>query len=854
VKNAGTEDSTVIRVTPPPNRVAAEKFPADPEWDGHVFEGWYAAGGEFTADTPVTGDMTVYARWTGGGTAPSDDCDIILYYFEDPACVGVPDAGDPLKITITYPAGTGIPADENKIKVLHNGKDIRKGGWSSGAREYTVIAESGKEKTYVVTAVMGEEPPVPAEEACEILLYYFKKPDTTPPELLGNGKLVLENRSGSDVDPFFIDITYPYGTEIPADGDIVYLFKGADITWGGWSTEGDLLVRDYTVTAENEAKKYYRVMAAQDAVAGVKVTGITLNRTSLTLESGTSETLIAAVFPDNPATNKQVTWLSGNTGAATVDQTGTVTAAGPGTATIIATTKDGPPYYTAACFVTVGIPVTGVSIAPNPLTLAVGETKLLSAVLTPPDPTIKTVTLTSSDTGIAAMVINGWVKGVKEGTATITVSADDGGYTADCEVTVTAAPQAPPAVVLDGIYDQATWEAAIQTVNDAPDGTGGSPAVFEFKITGSFGVPGIIYPEYTITGAYKEVWLTGDETKTISLNSNGSLICTAANQTFVIDGVTLQGRANNDSVLVGINPNSAVELRSGTITGNTSSGGVYVWGGNFTMSGGTISENTAIGGGGFGGGGVFVYGSGTFTMSGGTVSGNTATSNNGGGVYVGNGTFTMSGGTVSENTAVLGGGVYVASSGTFTMSGGTISENTASSGGGVVVGGENTFTMKGGTISGNKATGGNGGGVYASGSVTFTMSSNAAITGNTASANGGGVYVNGTFTMTSGTVSGNAAVLGGGVYIYNGTFTKVGGGIIYGDSPEDTDHELGSNENTATDTFNIGKNGHAVFLQKTSPTAYYYRNEDLNGADNISTTAALLPTSSGETANKWTKR
>jgi uncharacterized repeat protein (TIGR02543 family) len=68
VKNAGTEDSTVIRVTPPPNRVAAEKFPADPEWAGHVFEGWYAvsagAGVKFTANTPVTGDMTVYARWT----------------------------------------------------------------------------------------------------------------------------------------------------------------------------------------------------------------------------------------------------------------------------------------------------------------------------------------------------------------------------------------------------------------------------------------------------------------------------------------------------------------------------------------------------------------------------------------------------------------------------------------------------------------------------------------------------------------------------------------------------------------------------------------------------------------------
>jgi hypothetical protein len=44
-----------------------------------------------------------------------------------------------------------------------------------------------------------------------------------------------------------------------------------------------------------------------------------------------------------------------------------------------------------------------------------------------------------------------------------------------------------------------------------------------------------------------------------------------------------------------------------------------------------------------------------------------------------------------------------------------------------------------------------------------------------------------------------------------------------------------------------------VFLYKTSPTAYYYRNEDLTGADNIST-EDTLPTTSGQTVGKWTMR
>jgi parallel beta-helix repeat protein len=99
---------------------------------------------------------------------------------------------------------------------------------------------------------------------------------------------------------------------------------------------------------------------------------------------------------------------------------------------------------------------------------------------------------------------------------------------------------------------------------------------------------------------------------------------------------------------------------------------------------------------------------GTFTMSGGTISDNTAYDTSGGGVCVTvgssleSGTFTMSGGTISGNKARFGGGVWV--SFTFTMSGGTVSGNTASSsGGGVYIYNGTTFTMKGGTVYGSGA-------------------------------------------------------------------------------------------------------------------------------------------------------
>jgi hypothetical protein len=181
------------------------------------------------------------------------------------------------------------------------------------------------------------------------------------------------------------------------------------------------------------------------------------------------------------------------------------------------------------------------------------------------------------------------------------------------------------------------------------------------------------------------VRLTGGTVmRTISLSGNGSLFTVRSDVHLVLDkNITLRGHSENTGPLVSVGYGT-LEMRDGSfITGNTASYYYYA-------------------------GGVYVYG-GTFTMSGGEISGNTAYS--GGGVYVNDGTFTMSGGEISGNTAYYsGGGVCVSSDGTFTMSGGEISGNTSSSssynsgGGGVYVNGVGTFTKTGnGTIYGYTA-------------------------------------------------------------------------------------------------------------------------------------------------------
>ena len=160
----------------------------------------------------------------------------------------------------------------------------------------------------------------------------------------------------------------------------------------------------------------------------IPVSEITLDKTSLSLLKGQSETLTATVGPAD-ATDKTVTWSSSNPAAATVDANGKVTAVGGGTATI--TAKAG--TKTATCEVTVNVSVTGITLNKSTLKLDEGQTFTLVATVLPSDATDKTVTWTSSDPAVAT-VEGGVVKAIKVGTATITAKAGD--KTATCEVTV----------------------------------------------------------------------------------------------------------------------------------------------------------------------------------------------------------------------------------------------------------------------------------------------------------------------------------------------------------------------------------------------------------------------------------
>lgn len=115
------------------------------------------------------------------------------------------------------------------------------------------------------------------------------------------------------------------------------------------------------------------------------------------------------------------------------------------------------------------VAVTGVTLDQDALTVNRGETAALTATVLPKDATNQKLSWQTGDSTIAT-VHKGIVTGVGEGKTTITVTTQDGGYTAQCTVTVTDVNK--PAVAEDGYYEIAT---AAQLKWFADEVNGGKP-------------------------------------------------------------------------------------------------------------------------------------------------------------------------------------------------------------------------------------------------------------------------------------------------------------------------------------------------------------------------------------------
>ena len=224
--------------------------------------------------------------------------------------------------------------------------------------------------------------------------------------------------------------------------DSVVLTKSGLVSWNSYSyqatADGEYTflwsyTKDGSVNGNSDACWVDNVyIGAPLAVTGIDV----LEHLDIPV-NGTG-TVAYSVLPEN-AYNKNVSFESADAGIAAVNANGVVTGVSAGETTITVTTEDG--GFTGACTINVyNQAVTGVTIEPSEAELTVGSSTKLTATVLPENATNKNVIYSVDDESILSVDQDGNVTGLSLGTATVTVTTEDGGFTASAEITVYYAP------------------------------------------------------------------------------------------------------------------------------------------------------------------------------------------------------------------------------------------------------------------------------------------------------------------------------------------------------------------------------------------------------------------------------
>ncbi len=272
----------------------------------------------------------------------------------------------------------------------------------------------------------------------------------------------------------------------------------------GWkkhsiSLDGYKGVSDLRVAFLGVSRSYYNmylddISITDTSIVNVPVTGIGIDKTSVTMTAGQTEQLVAMAAPQN-ATNKNIIWAVVSQSAhnvAVVSSEGLVTANNPGTAVIRAVSSTDAAMY-AECTVTVNpviIPVTGVSLNKTSVSIAAGQTEQLIAEVAPQNATDKNVTwsvYSQSTSNVVVVSSEGLVTANNPGTAVIrAVSYSDPEKYAECMVTVTAPEPVTVTLLSEGFESgggsiPAGW--AVQDVN-------GTYGEWSFVSSGTYPNPG----------------------------------------------------------------------------------------------------------------------------------------------------------------------------------------------------------------------------------------------------------------------------------------------------------------------------------------------------------------------------
>jgi uncharacterized repeat protein (TIGR02543 family) len=585
--------------------------PLDPARDGYAFSGWYTqrngGGTEFTADTPVSANTTVYAYWT------IPDLSSVLSLAESLVWLDR-HAEDGRSYTIAVKDNESI---EPKT-LSYSGKTVSI--TLSGETAWTVDLSADLQGSLFtvgsgVTLGLGSNITLRGRSGNTSALVRVESGGTL---VMDPGSKISGNTSSSDGGGVYVD----GGTFTMNGGEI----SGNTASNGGgvYVSGGTLAMGGGAVVAQNNdvylsSDRYITVtgdLTGNTPVAVITPSSFSAGRTVLTGVNADSVEKFALSSED---------WciaLNGTEGQL-VNPAASLT------------NSDGTTYFATLQAAINAAPAGGSAASPASTIALLADVTLTSAI-----------TLS----GKHIRLVSG-----KAPSATVKRGPEFTGYlfTVNSGASLTLGKGADgEELIIDGDKQtERTTDSLIRVAggtlamtggvtlqNNAADRYGGGVYVYS---SGTFNMSGGTISGNTATGT--------DGCGGVDVRNNS---------TFNMSGGTISGNtASNYGGGVSVY-GSTFNMSGGTISNNTD-GGVYVSSsGTFTMNNGTISGNIATHGGGVSVGGPFY-------MYGGTISGNTASNNsniataNGGGVSANNSIFKMSGGTISGNTATgNGGGVY----------------------------------------------------------------------------------------------------------------------------------------------------------------------------------------------------
>lgn len=188
------------------------------------------------------------------------------------------------------------------------------------------------------------------------------------------------------------------------------------------------------ITAENKAGSAVVTISSDDISVEIPVevirgvSGVALSEKDLTFYADRPVPhKISAVISPSDASDKSVKWQSSDTSIASVDENGTITPVGVGTAKITAVTNDGGFKADCTARVTIyDIPVRAIFIENAIEALRINGDYQLTSYIYPQNARNKAMSWASSDPSVVTVDENGNLHGVSEGNAMITATASNG--------------------------------------------------------------------------------------------------------------------------------------------------------------------------------------------------------------------------------------------------------------------------------------------------------------------------------------------------------------------------------------------------------------------------------------------